>query len=90
MTRLSIRDITFTALHDSIHKAQVTNTHRLGYNEITALINIIFEDAHRTSHELNKYASVYDFVYAKMKRFGYIASTDTGNSLFKNNIQYIH
>lgn len=81
MSRLSIRDITFAALHGGIHKAQLTSTHRLGQNETSALAKIIFEDVHRNSHELNEYASVYEFVYAKMKRFGYLASTENRNSL---------
>lgn len=79
MTPLSICEITFSALRREVRSIQ-SETHsccRLGEREISALIGILFEDAHRNSSALWAYATVHDFVNAQMKKWGYLVLKGT-------------
>ena len=78
MTTLTIHDIKINALHGAVHDVGRMIPIRIGPDEIPRLVNMMFQDAHNCCDELSKYNTVYEFVYTKMKRWGYIASDDKG------------
>ena len=77
MSRLQISDITFPALRKGVYTVKNSyNVCRLELEETSTLTRILYEDAHRSSEELVDYQTVYDYVYAKMRRWGYIKSPE--------------
>lgn len=91
MPHLNIRDITFDALERSFHVVQRQySMYRLGPKEVAALMRILFDDAHRWSDQLVDHLTVRDYVYAKLKSWGYIKTDPSGPNGNHHPLHFYH
>ena len=73
---LKTHDLTIARLHEAVEQVGKKFTLRIGPKEIPRLAEIMFEDGHRSCHELCEFPTLYAFVCTKMKRWGYIKLSD--------------